>query len=84
MENPISGNLAVSPLEETINLAIRMTGEHLHACVRDEDVHLSGEISGREAKKNVGLLVRGFPGVRRVVNHIRLRPAEVRMPVEHF
>jgi len=84
MENQKSDNLIESPLEEAINSAIKEKGEHLRAIVRDEDVHLTGEVAHREIKREIAALVEKFPGVQMITNHIRLKLPEERRRVEHF
>jgi osmotically-inducible protein OsmY len=84
MENLRSDNLIDSPLEEKLNSVIKGKGDHLHAIVRDEDVHLSGEVSCRAEKEAISSLVKSFPGIRMITNHIRLKLPEERRHVEHF
>ena len=84
MENLRSDNLIDNPLEEKINSVIQGKGDHLHAFTRDEDVYLSGEVSCQAAKQEISGLVKSFPGIRRITNHIRLKLPEERRHVEHF
>ncbi|HTA75979.1 MAG TPA: BON domain-containing protein [bacterium] len=84
MENLRSDNLIENPLEEQINSAIEGKGAHLHAFARDEDVHLTGEVNRPETKEEIAGLVRSFPGVRFITNHIRIKLPEERRRVEHF
>lgn len=84
MENLRSDNLIDGPLEEKINSAIQSKGDHLHAIVRDEDVYLSGEVSCRATKEEISHLVKSFPGIRIITNHIRIKLPEERRRVEHF
>jgi hypothetical protein len=84
MENLRSDNLMDSPLEERINSAIQLKGDHLHAFIRDEDVYLSGEVNCRADKKEISALVESFPGIRFITNHIRIKLPEERRRVEHF
>ncbi len=84
MENLRSDNLIDSPLEERINSAIQLKGDHLRAIIRDEDVHLSGEVSCSADKKEITSLVESFPGIRFITNHIRIKLPEERRRVEHF
>jgi hypothetical protein len=84
MENLRSNKLIESPLEEQINSAIEGKGEHLHAFVRDEDVHLTGEVPRSETKEEIFCLVKNLPGVRFITNHIRIQLPEERRRVEHF
>jgi len=84
MENLKSDNLIESPLEEAINSAIQTKGEHLHAILRVDDVHLSGEVTRLEAKREIAGLVKEFPGVRFITNHIKVKLPEERRRVEHF
>ena len=84
MENLRSDNLIDGPLEEKINSAIQLKGDHLHAFVRDEDVHLSGEVSSHATKEEISSLVESLPGIRFITNHIRIKLPEERRRVEHF
>ena len=84
MENLRSDNLIDNPLEERINSAIQLKGDHLHAIVRDEDVYLSGEVGSHAVKKEISSLVESFPGIRFITNHIRIKLPEERRRVEHF
>jgi osmotically-inducible protein OsmY len=84
MENLRSDNLIDNPLEEKINSVIQGKGDHLHAIMRDKDVHLSGDVSCRAAKEEISGLVKNFPGIRIITNHIRIKLPEERRHVEHF
>jgi osmotically-inducible protein OsmY len=84
METQKTHNLIESQLEEMINSAIQPKGEHLHAIVRDEAVHLTGEVDRRETKREIACLVEKFPGVQMITNHIRVKLPEERRRVEHF
>ena len=84
MENLRSDNLIESPLEEAINSAIQKKGEHLHAIVREDDVHLSGEVARLETKREIAGLVKKFPEVRFITNHIKVKLPDERRRVEHF
>ena len=84
MENLRSDNLIDNPLEEKLISVIQDKGDHLHAFTRDADVYLSGDVSCRATKEEISCLVKSFPGIRRITNHIRLKLPEERRPVEHF
>jgi hypothetical protein len=84
MENPRSDNLIDNPLEARLNSVIRGKGDHLHAFTRDEYVYLTGEVSCHAAKEEISCLVKSFPGIRFITNHIRLKLPEERRRVEHF
>jgi len=84
MENLRSDNLIENPMEEKINNAIEGKGDHLLAFVREEDVYLTGEVNRPETKEEIAGLVKSFPGVRFITNHIRIKLPEERRRVEHF
>ncbi len=79
-----SDNLMDNPLEEKMNSVIQEKGDHLYAFTRGEDVYLSGEVSCRAVKEEISYLIKIFPGIRIVTNHIRLKLPEERRRIEHF
>ena len=73
-------------LEEVITRVIRGRGKHekVHAIVRDGRVNLAGSVGGLEGKNEITQLVEALPGVKSVVNHLRINAWEELSEVKHF
>lgn len=61
-------------LESAIQRAIRKMGTGLHVHVSGGRVALSGVVGEFERKREIAAVVTGMPGVRKVVNNIRVMP----------
>jgi hypothetical protein len=81
MENSVVFDPKDIDLEEDICWAIKDIGEHIHVVVKDGDVHLSGDMDDSRTKKAIEEAVQRVPGVRYVVNHIRVQARfQIRFP----
>jgi hypothetical protein len=68
-------------IEEDIYGAIRDKGGVIHVVVNNGAVHLSGDADDIQAKRSVGSAIQNIPGVRYVINHIRvLSKLQIRFP----
>lgn len=56
---------------------MRTYGQMIDVYVADSDIYLVGTVDEETQRKVAEELVRGLPGVRRVVDNIRIRDAHV-------
>ncbi len=73
-------------LEETIGLAILNPGKRqkVRVIVRDDYVNLLGQVESSEEKRGIESMVRAFPEVRIVTNHIHVKSWEEKLDFSHF
>lgn len=70
-------------LEKDICRLIRDKVEGVHVVVEGRDVHLSGDVEDYDTKRDVFATAQAVPGVRYVVDHVRVLPKDgVRIPWE--